>query len=179
MDNIYKKDSSIYFMVEGCGQIKYNLTWGNGFITDRKVISELRISDPNLFFKSIINKPYNKRIIISPHVYGPTISKDNHGYKGEKLFNMLNTSFGHLAKKYPIIIGEFGSNFEDKRDIDHLDDLAKWLKVRFGKNVNWMYWAYNENSGDTGGIVYNNWQDINWKKITWLVNKMNLKPWYL
>ena len=26
----------------------------------------------------------------------------------------------------------------------------------------WAWWAYNENSGDTGGIVYHYWQDINW-----------------
>ena len=26
----------------------------------------------------------------------------------------------------------------------------------------WNWWAYNENSGDTGGIVMHYWQDINW-----------------
>jgi hypothetical protein len=43
----------------------------------------------------------------------------------------------------------------------------------------WLWWAYNENSGDTGGIVHNRWQDLHWEKINWMIARMGLRPWYL
>ncbi len=43
----------------------------------------------------------------------------------------------------------------------------------------WAWWAYNENSGDTGGIVKNFWQDIHWEKVNFMIAKMGLRPWYL
>lgn len=41
-----------------------------------------------------------------------------------------------------------------------------------------MWWAYNENSGDTGGIVMNNWQDLHWEKLRFMLDKLGLSPWY-
>jgi hypothetical protein len=43
----------------------------------------------------------------------------------------------------------------------------------------WAWWAYNENSGDTGGIVYHYWQDVNWEKVNFMIGRMGLRPWYL
>lgn len=43
----------------------------------------------------------------------------------------------------------------------------------------WLWWAYNQNSGDTGGIVWHNWQDLYWDKINWMIGHMGLRPWYL
>jgi hypothetical protein len=43
----------------------------------------------------------------------------------------------------------------------------------------WLWWAYNENSGDTGGIVMNQWQEFNWEKINWMVARLGLRPWYM
>jgi hypothetical protein len=43
----------------------------------------------------------------------------------------------------------------------------------------WLWWAYNENSGDTGGIVMNQWQELNWEKINWMVARLGLRPWYM
>lgn len=43
----------------------------------------------------------------------------------------------------------------------------------------WLWWAYNENSGDTGGIVYHYWQDINWEKVNFMISRFGLRPWYL
>jgi hypothetical protein len=43
----------------------------------------------------------------------------------------------------------------------------------------WAWWAYNENSGDTGGIVKNFWQDLHWEKINLMIARYGLRPWYL
>jgi hypothetical protein len=42
----------------------------------------------------------------------------------------------------------------------------------------WMWWAYNENSGDTGGIVHNDWQDLHWAKLRYMMDYLGLTPWY-
>jgi hypothetical protein len=42
----------------------------------------------------------------------------------------------------------------------------------------WMWWAYNENSGDTGGIVTNQWQDLHWEKLRYMMKSLDLQPWY-
>ena len=43
----------------------------------------------------------------------------------------------------------------------------------------WTWWAYNQNSGDTGGIVCNGWQDLRWDKVNFMVARLGLLPWYL
>lgn len=40
-----------------------------------------------------------------------------------------------------------------------------------------FWWAWNANSGDTGGIVEADWLTINWGKINWMAS-VGLIPWY-
>jgi hypothetical protein len=182
MDALYPiGNNTAWFLVEGTGQTNYYMNWGDGFVTDPKVLATHQLSDPNPFFKRLLDKPYRHRVIISPHVYGPSISFAKLAYSGQDMFRRLNSSFGYLYQKgfcdgkkcmkFPIIVGEFGSKFEDPRDLIHLQDFSKWMKETF-KNPSWLYWAYNQNSGDTGGIVKNNWQDIDWRKVLWLRKNM-------
>lgn len=42
-------------------------------------------------------------------------------------------------------------------------------------NVFW--WAWNANSGDTGGIVEQDWLTIHWNKVDWMAS-VGLTPWY-
>lgn len=190
MDLIYNLwGKSALFMIEGTGQVQYNLNWGDGFVTNTQIIKKYSLSDPNDFFRAIINKPYLKNIIISPHMYGPSVSKNNRHHKGILLWTRMNESFGYLANqgyctlpqkscyKFPIVMGEFGSEFITKDDIDHLEDFAFYMQRYL--DMNWMFWAYNRNSGDTGGIVKDNWKDFEWGKLEWLRRKMALKPWYI
>ena len=41
------------------------------------------------------------------------------------------------------------------------------------------YWDWNANSGDTGGIVDDSWVNIVWVKVQWLIDSVQLRPWYL
>ena len=45
------------------------------------------------------------------------------------------------------------------------------------KISNVFWWAWNANSGDTGGIVQQDWLTINWNKVDWMV-RVGLTPWY-
>lgn len=39
-------------------------------------------------------------------------------------------------------------------------------------------WAYNANSGDTGGLVDETWQNLDWTKLGWMQDNLGLTPWY-
>jgi hypothetical protein len=50
----------VRFMFEGTGQNGFGLNWGNGFVTDLNVIQSRGLSNPNEFFKYLVNKQYSK-----------------------------------------------------------------------------------------------------------------------
>jgi hypothetical protein len=78
----------LLFHIQGCGQVNFGITWGNGFVTDSTLISRHALSDPNPFFKTLLTKPYRNRVggrhaclfgssrpccINAPHSLGPSI----------------------------------------------------------------------------------------------------------
>jgi aryl-phospho-beta-D-glucosidase BglC (GH1 family) len=179
MDEISKLDKTAMFLIEGTGQTGYKLSWGNGFIVDPNIIEKYGIDDPRWFFQSLNSRSYRSRIIISPHLYGPSVTGQAE-LSSTQIRQQLNASFGRFLRgeKYPIILGEFGSRFTDPRDIRYYDTMAEWFMhaTKNNKNqVHWMYWCYSFNSADTGGIVKERDGQIEWVKIHWLRQKLFLK----
>jgi hypothetical protein len=41
----------------------------------------------------------------------------------------------------------------------------------------WLWWCY-KNSHDTGGIVWDNWKQLDWNKLKFMINSLGLTPWY-
>lgn len=63
------------FFIQGSGQTLHGaMCWGDGFITDKTLIAQTGMSDPNPFFVSLLQKPYLNNVVISPHYYPPSIS---------------------------------------------------------------------------------------------------------
>ncbi|WIA19208.1 hypothetical protein OEZ86_005581 [Tetradesmus obliquus] len=186
--------AKVLFMFEGTGQNMFGLNWGNGFITDYNIINSRGLSDPNPFFATLVRKPYADKSVITPHVYPPSITMAT--FLGTSLWEQCRVSFGYLQSegycsperctRFPIVIGEVGSAFETATDKQWLQDFADFVNAEGGAKAyntipvnGWLWWAYNENSGDTGGIVHNRWQDLHWEKINWMIARMGLRPWYL
>ena len=48
-----------------------------------------------------------------------------------------------------------------------MNDIAAYFNNLEGgaAHFSWAYWAWNANSGDTGGIVSDNWADIIFEKV--------------
>jgi aryl-phospho-beta-D-glucosidase BglC (GH1 family) len=188
MDAIYAFDKDTLFLVEGTGQTNMKLNWGDGFVTDISTIRKYDIDDASVFFERLSTKPYRNNLVISPHLYGPTISRNRDTSSGKELWKRLDLSFGYLYQKgfckkgtcmkFPIVIGEFGSFFKDPGDITFFRDVSTYIKTRLQNKVGWVYWVYNANSGDTGGIVTDDWQGIDWMKVRWLHSLFGLRPWY-
>lgn len=191
MDALYQVYPQFLFFIEGTGQGGINANWGDGFATDPELIKKCGLSDPNPFFQALLHKPYADQVVISPHIYPPSVTYASQDFKGSDLWNRLSSSFGYLTKQgyrgklFPVAVGEFGSHFTEKKDLQSMNDTAQYFQLAGsavdGKHEaipHWFYWSWNANSGDTGGIVADNWLDIKWEKIDYLT-QIGLKPWYL
>ncbi|HEY7417394.1 MAG TPA: cellulase family glycosylhydrolase, partial [Ktedonobacteraceae bacterium] len=63
----------------------------------------------------------------------------------------------------PVWVGEFGSKLETTKDKQWFSSLIHYLGT--GANgFNWTYWSWNPDSGDTGGILQDDWQTVNANK---------------
>lgn len=124
-------------------------------MTDPAIIKEFGIHDANPFFSTLLTKPYLDSVVISPHLYGPSVSNRKDFYKGKDWMESLDKAFGYLGQKpgycangkchvFPIAVGEFGSRFTNPEDLAHLSDLALYMNA--------------QGAGNTGGHkAFNNW----------------------
>lgn len=76
-----------------------------------------------------------------------------------------DSMWGYLEKQNiaPVLLGEFGSTLQDPKDAVWLRKLMEYM----GSGVTGMdftYWSWNPNSGDTGGIVLDDWKTVNQAK---------------
>eukprot|EP00884_Botryococcus_braunii_P019613 jgi/Botrbrau1/6335/Bobra.0339s0042.1 len=156
MDALYPINKNIHFIVQGCGQNGVSRNWGDGFATNASVIEEYGVSDPNPFFKELLQRPYLDNIILGPHVYPPsvydTLNNMTDGANGPSLWDRLSKSFGYLNKNgycisgvvrgnhssfchvFPVIIGETGTAFRDPRDLKAELDLAAYVRAEGDAN---------------------------------------------
>jgi endoglucanase len=117
-------------------------------------------------------KPLNipaDRLVLSPHVYGPDVF--NQSYFSDAAFpnNMpaiWDSHFGDAQKQgYAVVIGETGGKYGsgDPKDKVFQDSLFAYLGQRSLRDV--FYWSWNPNSGDTGGILNDDWTTVRQDKV--------------
>jgi len=73
--------------------------------------------------------------------------------------------WGYLFKNNtaPVLLGEFGSTLQDPRDAVWLRELLRYLGTG-ASGQSFTYWSWNPNSGDTGGLVLDDWVTVNQAK---------------
>ena len=65
------------FMVQGLAQQGLGVCWGDGFSVNQDQISQFTgAQSAQSFLDEIVGRPYVGNVIISPHYYGPSISKN-------------------------------------------------------------------------------------------------------
>ncbi|MBD2101695.1 cellulase family glycosylhydrolase [Leptolyngbya sp. FACHB-261] len=106
-----------------------------------------------------------RKLVYSPHEYGPGVY--NHAWFSDSAFprNLLSrweTGFHYIASQNiaPIWIGEFGG-----RQVDDSSKEGVWQQQLVDyiaqKKLSFTYWTWNPDSVDTGGILLDDWRNIN------------------
>lgn len=99
------------------------------------------------------------RVVYSPHGYPasiypqPYFSDPAHPANLEPLWRARG---GYLQEEgaAPVLLGEFGNPLRTESDRQWLDALVGYLG-RTG--ASFAYWSFNPDSGDTGGLVADDW----------------------
>ncbi len=74
----------------------------------------------------------------------------------------------HRTNVAPVLVGEFGTRLATTSDQQWLTALASYLGTG-ADGIHWTFWAWNPNSGDTGGLLNDDWQTVNMAKQAMLV----------
>lgn len=102
------------------------------------------------------------RLVYSPHDYPESVypqSWFSDATYPNNLPAVWDKYWGYLhnSNTAPILIGEFGTRYGTVKDQQWLQKLRDYVKL---KGLNWTYWSWNPNSGDTGGILQGDWISI-------------------
>ena len=119
------------------------------------------------------------RLVYSPHEYGPGVHAQpwfSDPKMAEILADRWQKGFGYIhdAGTAPILIGEFGAKNVGPDTVE-----GRWIR-QFSdylaeKGISWTFWAWNPNSGDTGGVLQDDWKTINSAKMGLLSGLMARK----
>jgi endoglucanase len=117
----------------------------------------------------ILSKP--NKLVYSAHDYGPSVY-DEQWFKVSNPSQLTQTlppiwekHWAYLQKDgiAPVFVGEFGGPSMGQ------DLEGVWQRTLFSflqKNqISYAYWAWNADSGDTGGILNNDWTSVNQSKM--------------
>ncbi|GGC81378.1 cellulase family glycosylhydrolase [Chelatococcus reniformis] len=121
------------------------------------------------------------RVVYSAHdypnsVYGqPWFNDPNFP---DNLTAKFDQMWGYIARENiaPVFIGEFGSKLTDPKDVAWLSKLQAYLAGDYDANgtidlaagqqgFSWTWWSWNPNSGDTGGILNDDWTTVQAGKV--------------
>lgn len=108
------------------------------------------------------------RVVYSPHEYPRSVSYQSWFSASNYPKNLpaiWERNWGYIATKKiaPVFIGEFGTKLETASDRQWLSTLVRYID---GKRLGWAYWSFNPNSGDTGGLVKDDWYTKQTAKLT-------------
>jgi len=111
---------------------------------------------------------YNDKLVYSPHDYGPTVYEQP-WFSGNYTYDSLmkdcwhdNWFYIHENGTAPLLIGEWGGYMTEPNIT-----WMTYMRQLISKNhLNHTFWCFNANSGDTGGLVKDDF-------ITWDTEKYN------
>ncbi len=149
IDAIHDINPNVLVLVEGIGG---NYWWGG----DLTGVAD----DP-------IRLEQTDKLVYSPHAYPNSIYPQpwfsEPGFP-DNLPSVWDQNFGYIAEENiaPVLVGEFGSKFEDPKDLAWMDAFIPYVVEN---DLSYAYWSWNPNSGDTGGIVSDDWTTVRDNKV--------------
>ncbi len=158
-DAIQTVNPNWLLIVEGVEKSSEGTYWWGGNLDGSK-------TDP-------IDFTVDHKLVYSVHDYPPSLA--GFGWFNDSDFpnNMSDVwtdAWGYLIQNNvaPVLVGEFGTKLETTQDQQWLNALVKYMDgdwnldgksdLAAGKEgASWTYWAWSPGSGDTGGIMTDDW----------------------
>lgn len=116
------------------------------------------------------------QLVYSAHEYGPGVNAQpwfSQPNVASVLAQRWQDEFGFIEREQiaPVMIGEFGGRqvgldtVEGRWQRQFLDYLSR-------NGMSWMYWSLNPDSGDTGGVLNDDWTSVDAPKLDLLQQAM-------
>ena len=99
------------------------------------------------------------QVVYSPHDYPASVYRQS-WFSAANYPNNLpavwDANWGYIAKTgiAPVLLGEFGTTLQTTSDQQWLDTMVDYLD---SSGISFAFWSFNPNSGDTGGLVQDDW----------------------
>lgn len=120
------------------------------------------------------------KVVYSPHEYGQGVADQpwfNEETFPQNLYTRWEKGFYYIAKNdlAPVLIGEFGGKQTDTTSKEGIwqRQLIDYIKQN---NLSFTYWCWNPNSTDTGGILLDDWLNINTEKQELIATLLTIQP---
>lgn len=124
----------------------------------------------------ILNTPH--RVVYSPHDYPASLYAQK-WFSDPAYPNNLpavwDKNWGYIQKQgiAPVLLGEFGSALVTTSDQQWMSSMVNYLKTN---GMSYAYWAFNPNSGVTGGLVKADWRTPEAAKLAALAPILTAAP---
>ncbi|MER6284613.1 cellulase family glycosylhydrolase [Streptomyces sviceus] len=118
------------------------------------------------------------RVVYSAHDYATSVAQQSWFSDPSFPANMpgiWDKYWGYIFKQNiaPVWVGEFGTTLQSTVDQKWLAALVSYLRPTstYGADsFHWTFWSWNPNSGDTGGILKDDWQTVDTAKDGYLAS---------
>ncbi|MEU5515588.1 cellulase family glycosylhydrolase [Streptomyces griseoaurantiacus] len=118
------------------------------------------------------------RLVYSAHDYATSVAQQSWFEDASFPDNMpgiWDKYWGYLFKQNiaPVWVGEFGTTLQSTTDQKWLAALVDYLRPTAaygGDSFQWTFWSWNPNSGDTGGILKDDWSTVDTVKDGYLAS---------
>ncbi|WP_457032533.1 cellulase family glycosylhydrolase [Kitasatospora sp. P5_F3] len=118
------------------------------------------------------------RLVYSAHDYATSVAQQS--WFSDPSFpanlpGVWDRNWGYLFQQNiaPVWVGEFGTTLQSTVDQKWLKALVQYLRptAQYGADsISWTFWSWNPNSGDTGGILNDDWTTVNTTKDAYLTD---------
>jgi len=104
-----------------------------------------------------------RKLVYSAHDYGMSVFNQQRWFIDPTFPATLepfwDQMWGYLVKQNiaPVLIGEFGTTLADPKDSVWLPALLRYAETN---GMSWTFWSLNPNSGDTRGLLLDDWTTI-------------------
>jgi endoglucanase len=149
---ILSVNPNLLIIVEGSSEYNNQYTWWGGNLMGAKEFP-VRLNVPN-------------RLVYSAHEYPQTVYPQpwfNDPNYPNNLPSVWDQYWGYLIRENiaPVLIGEFGTRYETEKDKQWVTAFQSYIQQN---KLSWTFWSLNPDSGDTGGLLLDDWTSINQQK---------------